>query len=100
MLLSNYTFSVNLSHGLLFEQFLRTEVKSFFQDNELVKEFKSYKLMTETNHDGLTVSVQLFFADSNSCKTFELSMQQAFFDLIDAKFSNKYVYFHSLLEEH
>lgn len=100
MLLSNYTFSVNLSHGLLFEQFLRTDVKDFFKEQALVKDYKSYKLLTETNQDGLTVSMQLFFVDTEAYMEFELNFQNDFFDLLDQKFSSKYVYFKSLLEEH
>lgn len=75
-------------------------MRDFFEEQSIVKDYKSYKLLTETNPDGLTLSMQLFFEDSEAFMEFELNFQSAFFDLLDDKFLNQYHYFQSLLEEH
>lgn len=99
MLLSNYTFSINLSHVLLFEQHLNAVIHPYLQRNKLVTEVKSFKLLTEVQHDGLTVSLQLFFPSTEEYMAFELTDQAILFDLFDQKLSGNYVYFQSLLEE-
>ncbi|SOE23992.1 protein of unknown function [Spirosomataceae bacterium TFI 002] len=99
MLLSNYTFSVNLSHVLLFEHHLNTVIHPFLKSNKLVSEAKSFKLLTEVHHDGLTVSLQLFFPSTEEFTSFEQNDQARFFELLDEKFAGNYVYFQSLLEE-
>jgi hypothetical protein len=99
VLLSNYTFSVDLSHVLLFEQHLNAVIHPFLKGNKLISEAKSFKLLTEIHHDGLTVSLQLFFPSTEEYKNFEQNHQVQFFELFEKDFAGKYVYFQSLLEE-
>lgn len=99
MLLSNYTFSVNLSHVLLFEQFLTATLKPELEKNPLISFVKSFKLLTETQNDGLTVSLQLYFPSAEEYMAFELNHQHRLFDMLDKRFSGHYHYFQSLLEE-
>jgi hypothetical protein len=75
------------------------EIYPFLEENELVLTAKSFKLLTETNNDGLTVSLQLFFPSSEEYMAFELNHQADLFDILDKKFTGNYVYFQSLLEE-
>lgn len=99
MILSSYTFNVNFSHALLFEQSLRNEYIPFVEACNGVHDMKVYKLLTEVDNGGDTVSMQVFFESMESFMEFELNQKDKLLGLIEAKYSGKYVFFHTLLKE-
>lgn len=99
MLLSNYTFSVELSHFLLYQRFLQQEGKDFIIQTGLVKEVKLFNLLTESAHSGRTLSLQLFFEDTEMYMSFELNHQHAFLVLMEKQVGPNLAFFQSLLEE-
>lgn len=99
MILSSFTFSVEYSHALLFENTLNTEVLPFLNSLEEVNASKLYKLITDIETGGQNISLQLFLDNLDSHKTLESNHKTKILDILDAKYAGKYVYFQSLLEE-
>jgi hypothetical protein len=99
LILSSFTFNVNFSHALLFEQSLRNDYIPFVENSEGVHEIKVYKLLTEVDNGGDTVSMQVFFKTMESFMEFELNQKDKLIGLIESKYRGNYVFFHTLLKE-
>ncbi|MGR3809550.1 DUF4286 family protein [Jiulongibacter sp. NS-SX5] len=99
MILSSFTFSVNFSHSLLFENTLKKEAIPFIESQNSVHKVKFYKLLTEIDNGGHTLSLQVFFKDMQSFTEFELNQKDKLLGLIEPKYSGNYAFFHTLLEE-
>jgi hypothetical protein len=98
-ILSSYTFSVEYSHALLFENAIKTEALPFLESIDGLKAVKTYKLLSEIETGGQNISLQLFFEEMIQHDLFELNHKQNFLRIVDQKFSGKYVYFQTLLEQ-
>ncbi|UBM59604.1 DUF4286 family protein [Marinilongibacter aquaticus] len=98
-LLSSFTFNVNFSHALLFEQKLKTEFLPKLDLGSAIEEIKTYKLLTEIENGGQTYSVQLVFADEMAFRLFEINQKENFLNEILTAFEGQAVYFETLLEK-
>ncbi|WP_162627999.1 DUF4286 family protein [Arcticibacterium luteifluviistationis] len=99
MILSSFTFSIEYSHALLFENSLNTEIVPFLNSLEEVKSLKLYKLITDIETGGQNLSLQIFLENMDKHKSIEANHKAKILSILDAKFAGKYVYFQSLLEE-
>jgi hypothetical protein len=97
-ILSSYTFSVEYSHALLFENMIKKDVLSFLKEIECLENIKTYKLLSEIETGGQNLSLQLFFKDIAHYDLFEANHKLSFLALFNRTFSGNYVYFQSLLE--
>ncbi len=97
-ILSSFTFSVEYSHALLFENMVKNVALAFLKEIEGLESIKTYKLISEIETGGQNLSLQLFFKDRSHLDLFEANHKLNFLGLFDRKFSGKYVYFQSLLE--
>jgi hypothetical protein len=99
LILSNYTFSVEYSHALLFENSLQKEILPLLGNLDYLIAIKTYKLLSEIETGGQNLSMQLFFDSNSAHMQFEEKEKTAFLSILDKKFAGKYVYFQTLLEE-
>jgi hypothetical protein len=99
LILSNYTFSVEYSHALLFENILQKEILPDLRNLNYLVSIKTYKLLSDIETGGQNLSMQLFFDSISAHEQFESNQKLSFLDILDKKFAGKYVYFQTLLEE-
>lgn len=99
MLLSSFSFSVEYSHALLFEEHFKQVVIHQLKRDGGIEDLKFYKLLTELDNGANTLSLQLFFEDMEHFMEFELNKKEPFIADLENRFKGHYVYFHTLLEE-
>lgn len=90
---------VSHSHVLLFEQCLKNDLLPFLKSASGVKDVKFYKMLTEPNPDGVTISLQLFFENEEVLCEFEVDHLNNLFALIGPEFTNQFAYFQSVLKQ-
>ncbi len=84
---------------MLFEQRLKHDYLPLLRSTPTVDEVKIFKLLTEVENGGNTVSLQLFFDSMENFMAFELNKKDDFIALVEKQFKGNYVYFHTLLEQ-
>ncbi len=98
MLLSNFTFSINYSHALLFENKLQNECRIFLSTLKGLQNFEFYRIKTDENTGGVSIAVQLHFLDQEALDLFNQHNLQDFFSLF-VDFKGEIAFFNSLLEK-
>ncbi|HMV15922.1 MAG: DUF4286 family protein [Chitinophagales bacterium] len=94
-----YTLTANVDEDIADEwlQWMKNEVLHFALGTQLPVEFKSFKVLND--NEGVTYTFQLFFKDVFVYKLFLTEHHADFSKLINAKYTDKAVYFNTLLQQ-
>jgi hypothetical protein len=99
MFIYNITLSVEKDRKIEFARQLKRTVQPLIVESNLSIGSKILYLLTEVDNAGDTFALQVYFADSEDCQSFENNIADNIYALLDKDFKGSYVYFTTLLEE-
>lgn len=94
-----YTITANVDEDIADEWLLwmKEEVLQFALETQLPMKYKLFKVLNDT--EGVTFTFQIFFKDVFAYKLFLNEHHKVFSEMVGSKYSEKAVYFNTLLQE-
>lgn len=94
-----YTLTANVDEDIAGEwlQWMKDEVLHFALQTQLPVKYKSFKVLND--NEGVTYTFQIFFKDVLVYKLFLSEYHADFSKIINAKYTDKAVYFNTLLQQ-
>ena len=94
-----YTLTANVDEDIAEEwlQWMKADALHFAMQTNLPLEYKIFKVLNDV--EGVTYTFQLYFKDVFTYKQFLSDHHAAFSNIVNAKFTDKAVYFNTLLQQ-
>ncbi|MEZ5054287.1 MAG: DUF4286 family protein [Chitinophagales bacterium] len=93
-----YTLTANIDEDVADEwlHWMKSEILHFVQETHLLVEYKVFKVLND--QEGVTFTFQLFFANETIYQQFITHHHAQFAAKINARYTDKAVYFNTLLQ--
>lgn len=99
MFLSNFTFNIEKEISAEWLKFVKLRTIPSIESTNLVKNVKTFSLLTEIENSGDTFTLQMQYSSMDDFATFELNHKDDILAELYALFLGKIVMFETLLEE-
>lgn len=100
MILYNITFNVEQDVTVEWQEYFKTTHIPYLQEKPMIEEVKLLKLMTELPEvEGTTYTCQIRFKGQDQLEFFFNEVEVVFYNNLQERFSGKYVFFNTILQE-